>query len=90
MGGIHQIYDKYLKIVNEKDSIFYIQRVNYHCIAPLLVHKLAENKVILDIDDWEMGQFGGDDWHYQPIKNAVADTFGDKIMEKGDKFVWIK
>jgi hypothetical protein len=33
----------------------------------------------------------GDDWQYQPIKDAANDSFSaDKIIDKGDKFLWIK
>jgi len=44
----------YKRIFKEKDTIFYLQRVNYHCLAPLLIKKLYGNKIILDIDDWSL------------------------------------
>lgn len=35
---------------------------------------LGKKPLILDIDDWEMSWFGGDDWHYKPtIKQLARD-----------------
>ena len=47
-------YKAFLKLSKEKDSIFYIQRFNYHSFAPFLVHLFKKNRIILDLDDWEM------------------------------------
>ena len=39
----------------------------------------------------EGGYLLGDDWQYQPVKDAANESFGeDKIIDKGEKFVWIK
>lgn len=38
----------------EKDSIFFIQRLNYHSAAPLLISLFRRNKVIFDCDDWNI------------------------------------
>ena len=38
----------------EKDSIFFIQRLNYHVLAPFLASLLRKNRVIYDCDDWNM------------------------------------
>jgi len=49
------IYMAFKKLVREnKESIFYIQRFNYHSFAPLLVHLFRKNKIIFDMDDWDM------------------------------------
>ena len=42
------------RLINEKDTILYIQRFNYHSFAPYLVHLIKGNGIILDLDDWEM------------------------------------
>lgn len=42
----------YKRIFKEKSAVFYLQRINYHFLAPFLVKKLYNNKIILDIDDW--------------------------------------
>lgn len=44
----------YNKIRNEKETIFYIQRIDYHVIAPLLASKINFNQIIIDIDDWAL------------------------------------
>ncbi len=47
-------YKAFLRLSKEKDSIFYIQRFNYHSFAPFLAHLFKKNRIILDLDDWEM------------------------------------
>jgi glycosyltransferase involved in cell wall biosynthesis len=43
------------KLVKEnRNSIFFLQRFNYHALAPLLVSLLRKNKVIFDCDDWNI------------------------------------
>ena len=42
------------KLAKDKEAILYIQRFNYHFLAPCLVHIFNKNKIILDLDDWEM------------------------------------
>ncbi|MEI6831364.1 MAG: glycosyltransferase [Candidatus Omnitrophota bacterium] len=42
------------KLLQERDSIFYIQRFNYHAFAPYIAHLINKNRIILDLDDWEM------------------------------------
>lgn len=36
------------------DTIFILQRLNYHALAPLWVSKLKKNKVVFDCDDWNI------------------------------------
>lgn len=38
----------------EKDSIFFIQRLNYHSAAPFCISLFRKNKVIFDCDDWNI------------------------------------
>lgn len=38
----------------------------------LLKHLLSRRPVILDIDDWEMSWFGGDEWQYRPSLKQLA------------------
>jgi glycosyltransferase involved in cell wall biosynthesis len=38
----------------EKDSIFFMQRLNYHTLAPFLISALRKNKFIFDCDDWNI------------------------------------
>lgn len=50
----------FLKLSRNKHAILYIQRIHYHYLAPLLAHQTFGNKLILDVDDWDMG--------YNPFK----------------------
>ena len=47
-------YKAYRILAKEKNAIFYIQRFNYHSFAPYLGYLLKGNRIILDLDDWEM------------------------------------
>lgn len=38
----------------EKGSVFFIQRLNYHALAPFLVSLLRGNRIIFDCDDWNI------------------------------------
>lgn len=38
----------------DKNTIFFLQRFNYHALAPLLVSLTRRNKVIFDCDDWNI------------------------------------
>lgn len=37
-----------------RDAVIVLQRVNYHVLAPLLAAGLKRQRVILDLDDWNM------------------------------------
>ena len=38
----------------ERDAVFYMQRLNYHTLAPFLVSLLRKNRFIFDCDDWNI------------------------------------
>lgn len=42
------------RLVGQKGSILFLNRCHYHIFAPYLVHILKGNKLVLDLDDWEM------------------------------------
>ncbi|MCK9595039.1 MAG: glycosyltransferase family 4 protein [Candidatus Omnitrophica bacterium] len=44
----------YKLLCADKDAIFYIQRFNYHSFAPFFASLRQGNRIILDLDDWEM------------------------------------
>ncbi len=57
MGISDKIKFNYLafrKLRNEKNAIFYMQRFNYHSFAPYLLHLFRGERIVLDLDDWEM------------------------------------
>ena len=41
-------------LLEDKNAVFYIQRFNYHFLAPYLAERLKRNRIILDLDDREM------------------------------------
>jgi len=47
---------KALKILlkKEKDTIFFMQRLNYHTLAPFIASLINKNKFIFDCDDWNI------------------------------------
>lgn len=47
-------YAAFRRLCAQKGAIFYLQRFNYHAFAPYLVHLVKGNRIILDLDDWEM------------------------------------
>ena len=48
------------KISKDKNIILYLQRIHYHYLAPLLAHETYGNKLVFDMDDWDLG--------YNPFK----------------------
>lgn len=42
------------RLTKQKKALFYIQRFNYHSFAPYLAHLFNKNRIIVDLDDWEM------------------------------------
>src|SRR3989338_5566873 len=53
-GKIGFNYRAFKRLAGEKEAVLYIQRFNYHSFAPYLVHLFNKNRIILDLDDWEM------------------------------------
>lgn len=41
-------------VKEDKKTIFFLQRLNYHVLAPVLVNLLRKNKLIFDCDDWNI------------------------------------
>ncbi len=57
MGVSDKIKYNYLafrKLIGNKEVIFFLQRFNYHSFAPYLASFFNKNKIVLDLDDWEM------------------------------------
>ncbi len=51
---IYYNFKAFKMLLKDKSFIFYIQRLNYHFLGPYLAHAFRRNKIILDLDDWEM------------------------------------
>ena len=94
---VHSGYQEYITPfpVDSQNGFLFFQEKN---IIPDLVYIDAGHdyeSVKRDLYNWASlvnlgGIIIGDDWHHPPIKQAVADTFKDNILEFGEKFVWIK
>lgn len=44
----------YKRLSKEKGAIIIIQRFNYHSFAPLFSRIINKNRIVLDMDDWEI------------------------------------
>lgn len=67
-------------LMKEIDAdILYVIKPQLSSLGMALIKGWRSKKpIILDIDDWEMGQFGGDDWHYQ------GSLIGDILARDSD------
>ena len=71
------------RLVKEREALFCIQRFNYHSFAPYLAHLLNKNRIIFDLDDWEMrenpkyylGLYPSSKAHYLTRKIARSSIF---------------
>jgi glycosyltransferase involved in cell wall biosynthesis len=81
------------RLLKDKEAVLYIQRFNYHSFAPYLAHLINENKIILDLDDWEMrenpryylGFYPSSKAHYLTRKIARKSVFcvaASRFLEK--------
>jgi len=43
-----------LLMKEDKNTVFFLQRINYHVLAPVLVSLIKKNKLIFDCDDWNI------------------------------------
>ncbi|MBO9998145.1 MAG: glycosyltransferase [Cyanobacteria bacterium SID2] len=71
-------YPKFLTSVNQllrdlDGDLLYAVKPRPTSFGIALLHRLVHRKpVFLDIDDWEMSWFGGDDWQYRPTPRQLA------------------
>jgi glycosyltransferase involved in cell wall biosynthesis len=59
-------------VKTDKNSIFIMQRLNYHALAPALVSLLRKNKVIFDCDDWNIREDPRYYWIFPSSKMEYA------------------
>ena len=68
-----------------KESIFFLQRLNYHALAPLALHLLRKNKLIFDCDDWNIRE---NHRYYLGIwPSSKMEYFTRKIVKHADIFI---
>jgi len=79
-------------IKESSDTVFILQRLNYHVLAPLLVSVLKKNKFVFDCDDWNIredpvyrfGFYPSSKMEYvtrQITKHAKACIVASKFLE---------
>lgn len=47
-------YKAFNAVARNSEAVLYLQRFNYHSFAPYLAHLFNKNRIILDLDDWEI------------------------------------
>lgn len=70
-------------LLKKRNTFFYLQRFNYHFVAPYLANLFDKNKTILDLDDWEMrenpryyfGIYPSSKAHYLTCRIAKRSAF---------------
>ncbi len=73
-------YLAFRKIFKQKDAVLYLQRFNYHSFAPYLAHLLQGNRLILDLDDWEIRE--NPKYHFGIYPSSRAHYITQKIAKK--------
>jgi glycosyltransferase involved in cell wall biosynthesis len=68
------------KIIKQKESFLYMQRFNYHSFAPYLANLINKNKLILDLDDWEMRE--NIKFYFNFFPSSKAYCFVERIARK--------
>jgi glycosyltransferase involved in cell wall biosynthesis len=56
----------------DKGTIFFLQRFNYHALAPFLVSLIRKNKIIFDCDDWNIREDPRYYWIFPSSKMEYA------------------
>lgn len=77
MGLIKRVKLNHLafrNLIKDKDALLYVQRFNYHSFAPYLAHLLNKNRLILDLDDWEMRENQKYYFGFYPSSKAMYFT----------------
>lgn len=69
----------------EKDAIFFIQRLNYHALAPFLVSLVKKNRFIFDCDDWNIRENPVEYFGFFP--SSKMEYLTRKISKRADACV---
>ncbi len=74
-------------------DILYAVKLKPTSLGIAILKKLLSHRpLIVDIDDWEMSWFGGDNWHYRPsFKQLAQDIFkSDGLLKHPDHPLYLK
>ncbi|MFA5004891.1 MAG: glycosyltransferase family 4 protein [Candidatus Omnitrophota bacterium] len=68
-----------------KDCVFFLQRLNYHSLAPLALNLLRKNKLIFDCDDWNIRE----NYRYflKIWPSSKMEYFTKKVAKRADIFI---
>jgi len=80
MQKIKYNYSALQKLKSDKEAIFYLQRFNYHSFAPFLAHLFNKNKIILDLDDWEIRE--NPRYYFKIYPSSKAHYFTREIAKR--------
>lgn len=72
----------YKKLSAEKNAVIVLQRVNYHSFAPFLSCILGKNRLVLDMDDWEIREKPG--YLFGIYPTSKAEYFTRRIISLSD------
>lgn len=69
----------YRRLVNniDKNTIIFMQRLNYHSLAPFLISLLRKNKFVFDCDDWNIRE--NPSYHLGFYPSSKMEYFTRKI-----------
>jgi len=68
-----------------KNCIFFLQRLNYHSLAPIALNLLGKNKLIFDCDDWNIRE--NHQYHLGIWPSSKMEYFTRKIAKHADIFI---
>lgn len=75
-------YKALCALLKKKDAVFFIQKFNYHTLAPWIAHLLKGNRVIFDLDDWEMSE--DPVYHFSWFPSSKAHFLTRMIARQSD------
>jgi glycosyltransferase involved in cell wall biosynthesis len=69
-----------LLIQEPSDTVFVLQRFNYHALAPLWVSGLKKNKIVFDCDDWNIRE--NPVYHFGFYPSSKMEYFTRRIAKR--------
>ncbi len=75
-----KVFKRLLK--KEKDTIFFMQRLNYHTLGPFAASLVNKNKFIFDCDDWNIRE--NPVYHFGFFPNSKMEFLTRKIARYAD------
>ncbi|MBU2221893.1 MAG: glycosyltransferase [Candidatus Omnitrophica bacterium] len=70
------------KLSVQKKAIFFIQRLNYHALAPLFISLFRGNKVVFDCDDWNIRE--DPVYHFGFYPSSKMEFFTRRLCHHAD------